>query len=306
MADRPSLVSRVMARFSAARRRLPILDHLIRTQEHYSQNQGSINAGGISYFGFLSFFPLMALALFVIGRVTEVYPEAQDTLTKAVTSAFPGVFGDSDGALSLHEVQRLTSALGWFGLLGALYTGLGWVSAMSTALLHVFEIDQKDQPNFVMGMLRDLVMLPILGVTLAVSVALSGVVTRFSRQLLGWVDLGEGLAPVLTVISVLVGVATSALLFIAMYTILGASENPRRALWQGALLAATGFEILKLLASRLLSSTAGQPAFQLFGIALIVVVWINYFARITLYGAAWAHTSPAARALREESAAPGA
>ena len=51
--------------------------------------------------------------------------------------------------------------------------------------------------------------------------------------------------------------------------------------------------------------TQGSPAFQAFGIALILLVWINYFSRVVLYAAAWAHTSPAAREQRlAESSAP--
>ena len=30
------------------------------------------------------------------------------------------------------------------------------------------------------------------------------------------------------------------------------------------------------------------------------MVWINYFSRVVMYAAAWAHTSPEARAQREE------
>ena len=45
-----------------------------------------------------------------------------------------------------------------------------------------------------------------------------------------------------------------------------------------------------------------SPAFQVFGIALILLVWINYFSRVVMYAAAWAHTAPAARALREREA----
>ena len=56
--------------------------------------------------------------------------------------------------------------------------------------------------------------------------------------------------------------------------------------------------MLKRLSGLLLASTKDQAAFQAFGIALILVVWINYFSRIVLYAAAWAHTSAAARALR--------
>ena len=63
---------------------------------------------------------------------------------------------------------------------------------------------------------------------------------------------------------------------------------------------AIAFEVLKQLSTLLLSSTQGSPAFQAFGIALILLVWINYFSRVMLYTAAWAHTSAAARAARPE------
>ena len=77
-------------------------------------------------------------------------------------------------------------------------------------------------------------------------------------------------------------------------------HTPKRSLLHGALLGAVGFEILKQLSGLLLSATKGTPAFQAFGIALILVVWINYSSRVVLYAAAWAHTSPEARAQREE------
>ncbi len=73
---------------------------------------------------------------------------------------------------------------------------------------------------------------------------------------------------------------------------------PPRSLWSGALFGAIGFEVLKQLSSLLLSTTEGQPAFQAFGIALILLVWINYFSRVVMYAASWAYTTTAARALR--------
>ena len=54
----------------------------------------------------------------------------------------------------------------------------------------------------------------------------------------------------------------------------------------------------------LLASTQGNPAFQAFGIALIVLIWINYFSRVVLYAAAWAHTSRG-RARRPPGPDPG-
>ena len=39
---------------------------------------------------------------------------------------------------------------------------------------------------------------------------------------------------------------------------------------------------------KVIAHTSDQPAFQAFGVALVMVVWINYFSRIVMLGAAWA------------------
>ena len=54
---------------------------------------------------------------------------------------------------------------------------------------------------------------------------------------------------------------------------------------------AIGAELLKWLSSFLIGLTKEQPAFQAFGIALILLVWINYFSRVVVYAAAWAFTT---------------
>ena len=69
-------------------------------------------------------------------------------------------------------------------------------------------------------------------------------------------------------------------------------------MWSGALLGAVGFEILKQVSGLLIRATQNQPAFQVFGLALILLVWINYFSRVVLYAAAWAWTHPLAREQR--------
>ena len=66
-----------------------------------------------------------------------------------------------------------------------------------------------------------------------------------------------------------------------------------------SLLGAVLFELLKQLSTFLLKATANSEAFQAFGIALILMVWINYFSRVVVLSAAWAHTSPEARAIRD-------
>ena len=83
-----------------------------------------------------------------------------------------------------------------------------------------------------------------------------------------------------------------------MFRLLAAPDIPKRAMWSGALLGAVGFEILKQVSGLLIRATQNQPAFQVFGLALILLVWINYFSRVILYAASWAWTHPLAREQR--------
>ena len=59
-------------------------------QEHYGASKASQQAGAVTYFGFLSFFPVLALAFFVVGYIAKVYPDAQDTLVAAIDRCCPG------------------------------------------------------------------------------------------------------------------------------------------------------------------------------------------------------------------------
>lgn len=284
------------------RRRRPLVDHVVRMVEHYAAVKGNLQAGAVTFFGFLSFFPIMALAFFVVGKVADVYPEAQAQLLRAIDSVLPGMVGDGEGQIPLDDVQDAAGTVGTIGGLAVIYSGLGWLSAMRDGLLVVFEMPQREQPNFFVGKLRDLVTLALIGLTLVVSVGLSGAAIGFSRQILSALDLGSELAPALVLLSVGAGLAANVVLFLTMFRLLADPHTPRRSLLQGALLGAVGFEALKLLSNYLIAATKSQPAFQAFGIALILVVWINYFSRVVMSSAAWAHTSALARQQRERRA----
>jgi membrane protein len=298
-----SVVDRVKARIAQLRARSPIADHGFRMQEHFTEVKGSQQAAGVTYFGFLSVFPVLALAFFAVGYVARVFPDAQDALLEAIGEVLPGLVGDEPNQVPLEDIQGAAGAVGLIGLAGVLYAGLGWLSSLQTALIVVFEMPERLQPNFLIGKLRDLASLVVLGVVLMVSVAASSVLTRMSNQLLDWVHLGEGLGWLVTVIALVFGLAASALLFFLMFRILAQPPVPAKALWSGAWLGAIGFEVLKQLSGLLLVSTKGQPAFQAFGIALILLVWINYFSRVVLYAAAWTQTAPVVRAERERQRA---
>jgi membrane protein len=300
-----SLKQRVTDRIHALREAHPHVDHAVNMQQHYGETKAGQQAGAVTYFGFLSVFPILALAFFVIGYVSKVVPDTHDTLVDAIDSMLPGIIGTGDNQLQLKDIEDAAGTVGLFGVVGVLYSGLGWLSALRDALIAVFALPAREQPNFVKGKLRDLLTLVVIGVVMLVAVAVTGVIAGFSEDLLGWVGLSKELGWLVRLLTIALGIPANVVLFFVMFRLLAAPDLPKRALLSGALVGAVGFEALKQASQLLIKSTEGQPAFQAFGIALILVVWINYSSRVTLYAAAWAWTHPLAEAERVvEPAAP--
>jgi len=268
-------MDRVKAWIARMRVTHPRLDHVVRTQEHYSATGAAQQAGAVTYFGFLSVFPILAVAFFVVGWVSRVYPDAQDTLVKAIDTVLPGLVGPGSGQVQLSQIQSAAGAVGIIGVIGLLYSGLGWVSALRTALVGVFEVPKAEQPSWLISQLQDLLTLVVLGLVLAVSVAMT--------QLLRVPYAG-------VVLSLVAGLATNMALMAILF-LLARPPLTVRQIALGAVFGAVGFEVLKQLSRWLLSHTQGTPAFQVFGVSLILLVWINYFTRLTLYAASYALTA---------------
>lgn len=292
-----SLKDRLTGRVEAIRERRPSVDHIIEMLGYYSRSNGNAHAGAVTFFAFLSFFPLLAMAFFAVGYVSAVAPEARGELVDAIESILPGLIGQGKDQISLATFEQYAGASISIALVGLVYAGLAWVSSMRRALGEMFDKPEDDRLGFVPGKARDLGMLVVLGLVLVLSVSLSGSITWFSETILRWVGLDGSLlaGAMLWVLGHGLGIAVTTLLFMTLFALVPKPLVVRAALWQGALVGAVGFEILKSVAGILIEMTTQRPAFQAFGVALILLVWINYFSRLVMLSAAWAYTSPAAK-----------
>jgi membrane protein len=296
MAEQKSgFVAGLKGRFGDAQESHPSLAHVVAMMQHYGKVQGNVLAGAVTYFGFLSFFPILAIAFAVVGYVSIAFPDARDTLVEAIEEVFPGIV-TVDGANNTISLQQIENAKGTAGLIGfavLLYAGLGWLSGLRAALTASFELPQGKRRKFVVGKAIDLAMLAVLGFVMLVSMGLAGFARGFTDQILDWFGWdGSTFGSVLVqTLGVLLGLASGTLMFFIMYRVLGKPDLPDRPLWQGALLGAAGFEALKFIAVNIIGSVGGS-AFAPLAIAVTLMIWINYFSRLVFLGASWAMTSP--------------
>jgi membrane protein len=307
----PGLLSRWLARARAKlaelRARWQSLDHAVRAGEHMSAVQGTILAGAVTYFGYLSFFPILVIAFAVVTKVAHVVPEARNALVTTVESVFPGLIGDGQKvAINIDTFADQAGTVGVIALLGLFYSGLGWISAARAGLQGVLRVPSRHRRNFVVAKAVDVLVLAVIGTVLILSVALSSAVTNVTEDFLTVLRVdeipGPGFFWLLRTLGVVLGVAASTVLFFSMFTLLPSSDLPRSAIVKGAFVAALGFEVLKLLAGTLIGLAADNPATAALGISLVLLVWINYFSQVIMVGAAWAYTSPEARRLRDREA----
>jgi membrane protein len=307
-----SLKERVTAPVERLRERYEWFDHTLRMVKHYGSVNGNAQSGAVTYFGFLSFFPILALGFFVIGFIAQFYPDIKAQMVTEINSLLPGVIGPDPGQIPLKTIEDYAATIGLIGLVALVYSGLGWLSGMRQALEVMFAVPRREHPNFLIGKARDLGTLAVIGLTLMVSVSLSGAVTGFSGAILGLFGIdpsASGPTIALNLVGHALAITASAVLLLIMFKVLLVDTHvPRGALVRGALLGAVGFELLKLVANLLLKQTQGNPAFQAFGVALILLIWINYFSRLVMYSAAWAYTAGTALEQRtvEARRAPGA
>lgn len=299
---------RVERDVNKARDRNAVLDHVMATLGHYARCNGNGQAGAVTYHAFLAFFPVTALAFFVVGLIANVYPDAQDGLTDLINDMLGGLIGEGPGQISLTTFQDNAATAGIIGLAGFLFAGLGWTAAMRASLITVFEMPHEERPNFFMGRLRDIGLLIAGGLVLLAGVALTTLVNRYSANLTHWLGLDREstfLRTLVTLAGVLVALLIVSAALYGLFGYLARPNLPRRALVEGAVLSGMGFMVLWLIADRVISWTHGRPAFTVLGFSLVLLILINYFSRVIFFGASWAATHPRARgARREVEAAP--
>ena len=278
-------------KITGVRRRRPFLDHLVRAFGRYQADGGDRLAASVTFFGFLSFFPLLALSFSVLGFVLHGNEGALDTVGREVESFFPGLIGE--GGIDLQSIADSRQAAGLVGLAGLLFAGLGWIDALREAIRAVWHQNVK-AGNFLKKKLVDIAILAGLGATLLLSLAVStgaGAATSFALELVG-IEESPVAGALVTVLGIALALLTDVLLVLYLFIRLPRVQTPWRRVLKGALFAAIGFEVLKFVGQFYIARTTANPVYGTVAIAVGLIVWINLVCRFLLFAAAWTVTAP--------------
>jgi membrane protein len=254
----------------------------------YQSDGGDRLAAAITYFGFLSFFPLVALAFAILGYVVSGDSGVQREVEKGLASYLPGLIGHGPHQLSLDDIAASKASAGIIGLIGLLFTGLGWVDALRQSIKVIWHEPPRDK-SFLRAKVNDLFLLVIVGGAVLTSVAVSAAATAVTDQLLSWVGLGGSFAAaaVTKALAVLVAVAVDTAVLTYLFTLVPRTPGGWRLVWRGALLGAVMLELLKVVGTFLIARTTSNPLYGTFAVVVGLLVWINLISRVLLWSASW-------------------
>jgi YihY family inner membrane protein len=239
----------------------------------FYDDQGSYLTALITYYGFLSLFPLLLLLLTVLGFLLSGNADLQAQVLTSALRQFP-VIGDQIRS-NVHSFHGSTFAL-VIGIVGSVYGSLGVVQATQNAMNRAWGVPRNARPNPIKSRLRSLLMLAIIGVGVALTSALSGLTT--AAEAFGS-DAGTGVRAAATVLSVAVNLA----LFLVAYRLLTARPLRLRQIAVGAVIAAASWQVLQWVGTYYLAHMlrGASATYGLFGIVLGLVAWI-YLGALTL------------------------
>ncbi len=277
----------------------PYIGVALRMLDRYKDDAADQHAAAIGFFGFLSLFPLLLLAVAAASMFLSESLKVE--VVQAIIDAIPG-FGDAfasgDGgspvASIIDSLEENAGAVGLVGAVSLLVTGLKVINSANVATLQVFHVDVKAK-GFMLR-LRQLFALVALGILAILGVAAAGFVgaaatiaSEAAGGLVGGGDAANGALQLgVTVAGYAGSIAADLLLFLFSFKLLSYGKGPRfRQLIPGAMLAAVGWTALKLFGATYVTSQISKTNASVGALGGVVgLMLLLYLAgRVYMYGA---------------------
>ena len=275
----------------------PSIAHLLRATERFNDRLGSQFGAAITYFSFLSLIPILMVSFAAVGFVLASNPD----LLTGIINKIVGSISDPTLASTLKNtvntaIQQRTT-VGLTGLALALYSGISWMGNLREAIRaqsrDVWERNPQDQEKIYFKYTRDFVSLSGLVVALIITLTLTSIAGSAQSAIVRALGLEgiEWLRPAMTLIALSISIFANYLLFLWIFWMLPRHKPKKKALLRGTLLAAIGFEVIKFVMTMTLPQVAKSPSGAAFGSVIGLMAFFYFFARLTLFCAAWIATA---------------
>lgn len=242
---------------------------LYAVTKKYSEDEGGYQASLITYYAFLSLFPLFLALTSLLRLLLNGEQHFKTQLINNVTNIFP-VLGS--------QLQRNVHATGKTGLALAisivltLYGARGAADALRRTLNHVWQVPRIKRAGFPKNILKSMSVIFTMGIGVSAASTLSAY--TLSRR---------GLP-----LKAFVAVATVIIVFITLLFVFRAAVSGQyklRDMWRGALIAAIGIEILQVVGVYVVGRELRHldSLYGTFAVVLGLIFWIYLQTQVVIY-----------------------
>lgn len=265
-------VRRWVTRLDDYQRQHKILSIPIAVIKKYHDDEGGYQAALITYYGFLSLFPLLLVATSVIETVARRNEELRQHLFNAITNYFPTVTFSENFANNIHATTKTGFAL-FVGLVIAIYGARGIANVARHTIHIVWAVPRYQRVNGIVTTLRSLAIIVTAGAGLILAAALSGYATNSNYPF-----------PIKLILGTCGFVALVAV-FWGLFSFGSSAPKKGRANVPGALIVAVALLILQGFGTYLIASqlTRLTSMYVQYGVVLVLFFWIYLQAQVFLY-----------------------
>jgi membrane protein len=242
----------------------------------FADDQGTYLAALITYYGFLSLFPLLLLMSTILNFALAGNPSLQHDVLNSALGQFPVV-----GA-QLSDPRGVSgSGIGLaVGILGTLYGGLGVAQALQNAMNTVWRVPRNSRPNPIRSRGRSLLLLLIAGLAFAVTTVLSALSAAAGSY-------GASVAAGIKVLLVVLSFAVNAAVFTVGFRFATAREISIRQTLPGAIAGAAAWQVLQFFGTAYVGGVVKNASAvnSVFALVLGLIAWIYVEAFVVVMAA---------------------
>ncbi len=252
-------------RVDAFQRRHPVAGFPIGVIYKFGEDQGPYLAALITYYGFLSLFPLLLLLTSTLGFVLDGRPELQQQILDSTLSQFPVIGGE------LADPQGLQGSIGAIivGGIVALYGALGVAQAIQNTMYVTWSVPRNRRPNPIRARLRSLRLIAVAGIAVVATTILSGAGSNagaFGADVGGWS----------TIAAIVSSIVVNGAVFVTTFRIFRPDQVRRRDVFPGAIVAAVIWQLLQVFGAVFVGNVVKNSGatYGVFALVLGLLAWI--------------------------------
>ncbi len=269
------LLRRITGGFDRFQRRQRVTAVSFAVIKRYGEDRGGQLSALVTFYGFLSVFPLLLLLVTLAGLFLHG-SKLENTIVNSALAQFP-VIG-TNLRENIHAVSKANVVAIIVSLLGLLYGSLGVTSSLQNATHQMWRLSREAARGFWPRMFKGFQLLGALGFIVVLS-SVAAAMSTVGRQYFG----GGGLLP--RIVILLAALIANFAGYLLVLWLLAPDDTKLRMLLPGTIFGAVGWTILQALSGYLLGHQFHHASqiYGFFAVVLGLIFWINLGAQLFLY-----------------------